>query len=93
MSDPLAFYCVTGRDFFPGAVALLNSLRLLGHEEPFYVCDCGLTPGQRARLDPHAVLVDAPAGAAPSTQKLVAPRAAHARVRGWCDGLHATAAA
>jgi hypothetical protein len=81
MSEPsVAYYCVTGRDFFPGAVALLNSLRLLGHEQPFHVCDCGMTPRQRAMLEGHVTLIEAPAGAAPSAQKLVAPRAAPAAV-------------
>ena len=37
-----AFYVVTGSDFFPGAVALLNSLRLQGHREPVFVLDCGM---------------------------------------------------
>lgn len=70
-----AFYCVTGRDFFPGAVALLNSLRLVGHEEPLHVLDCGLEPRQRRLLAEHAEVIPAPAGGAPSLQKLVAPLA------------------
>ena len=47
---PLAFYCVCNSDFFLGAVALVNSLRLLGHAEPIFVLDCGLSPAQRALL-------------------------------------------
>lgn len=76
MSRPaLAFYCVTGRDFFPGAVALLNSLRLVGHEEPLFVLDHGLDPGQRERLAAHAEVVPAPAGDdPPSLLKMVLPR-------------------
>jgi hypothetical protein len=70
-----AFYCVTGRDFFPGAVALLNSLRLTGHTEPLYVLDHGLAPDQRERLAAHATVVPAPAGdEPPSLLKLELPR-------------------
>jgi hypothetical protein len=75
-----AFYCVTGRDFFTGAVALLNSLRLLGHDQPVFVCDCGMTDAQRARLDGHATLVAGDRNRPPSTQKLVAPLAKPADV-------------
>jgi hypothetical protein len=57
---PCAFYSVSDSRFFPGVVALLNSLRLLGHGEPFFVVDAGLTEEQRDRLAPHAVLVPAP---------------------------------
>ena len=70
-----AFYCVTGRDFFPGAVALLNSLRLNGHDEPLHVLDHGLEPDQRERLAAHATVLPAPPGdAPPSLLKLVLPR-------------------
>ena len=75
MTVAAAFYCVSGRDFFPGAVAMLNSLRLLGHDEPLFVLDCGLTARQRELLASHATLVPAPRDAAPSLLKLVAPRA------------------
>ena len=75
MSEPgAAFYCVTGRDFFPGAVAMLNSLRVVGHTEPLFVLDCGLEPAQRRLLAPHVTLIPAPSEAAPSLLKLVAPR-------------------
>ena len=56
----MAFYAVTGRDFFPGAVALLNSLRLLGHDEPLLVVDCGMTARQRELLAEHATVLAAP---------------------------------
>jgi hypothetical protein len=68
-----AFYCVSSRDYFLGAVALLNSLRLQGHEEPFVVLDCGLDPTQKELLTPHAILVAAPTGSPPSLLKGVAP--------------------
>jgi hypothetical protein len=77
MSQPrrpgTAFYCVTGSDFFHGAVALLNSLRLAGHAEPMVVLDCGMEPRQRDLLAPHAEILPAPDGPAPSMLKLVAP--------------------
>jgi hypothetical protein len=68
-----AFYCVSSSDYFLGAVALLNSLRLQGHEEPFVVLDCGLDPTQKELLTPHAILVAAPTGSPPSLLKGVAP--------------------
>ncbi len=71
---PAAFYCVTGGDFFPGAVALLNSLRLVGHREPLFVLDAGMQAGQRELLEPHATIVDGPRDAPPSLLKLAARR-------------------
>jgi len=47
----LAFYCVCDREHFIGLVALVNSLRLLGHDEPVYVLDCGFEDWQRAALE------------------------------------------
>lgn len=52
-----AFYTVADAGYFPGLVALVNSLRLAGHDEPVFVTDCGLEPGQRRRLAGHATLV------------------------------------
>jgi len=69
------FYCVTGRDFFLGAVALLNSLRLAGHDEPLVVLDCGMDRSQRDLLRGHAEVLPAPAELAPSMLKLAAPLA------------------
>jgi hypothetical protein len=77
---PVAFYCVSGRDFFPGAVALLNSLRLHGHGAPMFVLDCGLEPGQRRRLESHAEVLTATTDAPPSLLKLVAPMTRPAKV-------------
>ncbi len=56
----MAFYCVADRRYFLGAVALLNSLRRVGHHEPFYLVDAGLTEDQRRLLDSHAELLAAP---------------------------------
>lgn len=69
----VAFYSLTGRDFFPGLVALLNSLRVTGHAAPLFVLDCGMEPSQRERLEPHATVIPAPADVPPSLLKLVAP--------------------
>jgi hypothetical protein len=68
-----AFYCVTDSRYFLGAVGMVNSLRLLGHREPVYVLDCGLTAHQRELLTPHATLVAAPSEAPPWLLKTVAP--------------------
>lgn len=71
----VAFYCVSGSDFFPGAVALVNSLRLLGHDDPIYVLDCGLTAEQRELLGRETAIVPAPGANPPSMLKLAAPLA------------------
>ena len=73
MSAPTAFYCVTDRRYFLGAVALTNSLRLLGHREPIYVLDCGLEEGQRRLLGAEVELVAAPAKEPPWLLKTIAP--------------------
>jgi hypothetical protein len=57
-----AFYSVCDSRHFPGAVALLNSIRLAGHDEPIFLIDAGLTPQQRSLLAEHATLIPAPEG-------------------------------
>ena len=69
----VAFYCVCNDRYFLGAVGMLNSLRLMGHAEPVYMLDCGLTPAQRELLAPHVTLVPAPGDGAPQLLKTVAP--------------------
>jgi hypothetical protein len=69
-----AFYCMSSEVYFLGAAALVNSLRLTGHEEPIHVLDCGLRPEQRELLAPHVTLVDAPGDTPPFLLKTVAPR-------------------
>jgi hypothetical protein len=59
-----AFYTVADSRYFLGAVALLNSLRLVGHDEPVFLVDAGLTPAQRHLMADHATLIPAPLGAA-----------------------------
>jgi hypothetical protein len=62
---PRAIYSVADRKHFPGAVALLNSLRLLGHDEPFILVDAGMTGEHLSRLEGHATVVRAPEGTPP----------------------------
>jgi len=58
------YYTIANAPFFPGLVALLNSLRLSGNEGELVVLDRGLEPGQRARLEAHVRVVELPPGAA-----------------------------
>jgi hypothetical protein len=60
MAETATFYTIANAPYFPGLVALLNSLRLNGHGEELVVLDEGLTPEQRGRLEPHATLVRLP---------------------------------
>jgi hypothetical protein len=72
--DPqAAFYCVADERYFLGAVGMINSLRLQGHDEPIFLLDCGLTAAQRELLGAHATLVRAPAQAPPYLLKTIAP--------------------
>ena len=68
-----AFYCVADERYFLGAVGLVNSLRLVGHDEPVFLLDCGLTDSQRALLEPEVTLVPGPTDAAPHVLKAIAP--------------------
>jgi hypothetical protein len=68
-----AFYCVSSAMYFLGAVGMINSLRLVGHEEPIFVLDCGLTAAQRRLLEPQATVIAAPGGREPFTLKTYAP--------------------
>jgi hypothetical protein len=73
-----AFYCVSSDVYFLGAVGLVNSLRVVGHDEPVHVLDCGLSDGQRELLAREATVHDSPAGGEPFALKTVAPLAAPA---------------
>jgi hypothetical protein len=68
-----AFYCVADSSYFLGAVGMLNSLRVLGHREPAFILDCGLTPAQRESLASHATLVPGPGAVPPCLLKTIAP--------------------
>jgi hypothetical protein len=71
----LAFYCVCDSAHFLGLVALVNSLRLLGHNETVFVLDCGLEPWQRAVLaqDGAVAVVDAESSTHPMLLKAKLP--------------------
>lgn len=75
-----AFYCVADDRYFLGAVGLINSLRLVGHDEPIYLLDCGLTPAQRRLVSAQTILVTAPTQAPPTMLKTIAPLAHPAAV-------------
>jgi hypothetical protein len=70
---PTAFYCVCDERYFLGAAGMINSLRVVGHSEPVFVLDCGLSAEQRRLLEPHATLVTAPGEAPPWLLKTIAP--------------------
>jgi hypothetical protein len=80
-----AFYCVADERYFLGAVALVNSLRLVGHAEPIYLLDCGLTDFQRELLAPEVEVVPAPDATPPWLLKTVAPLAHPAEVMALID--------
>jgi hypothetical protein len=67
-----AFYTVSDARYFIGTVALLNSIRLAGHQEPIFISDCGLDEKQRKLLEPVATIVDASSVGAPHHAKLCA---------------------
>jgi hypothetical protein len=75
-----AFYTVADRRHFVGAVALLNSLRLVGHTEPVFLVDAGLTDTQRARLKGLVTLLPSPAGMPPVYMAPLGPLARPAEV-------------
>jgi len=80
-----AFYCVADARYFPGAVALINSLRLVGHAEPVRLLDLGLTPDQRELIGSQATLVEGDPATPPWLAKTVAPLADPAPVTVMID--------
>jgi len=60
----VTYYTVSDAGFFPGTVAMLNSLRLTGNDGELVIVDGGLSEDQRARLAPHARVERPPADAA-----------------------------
>ena len=48
--DGVTFYTITDERFFIGTVAMVNSLRLMGHEQRVVALDCGLSKRQRDLL-------------------------------------------
>jgi hypothetical protein len=73
-------YSISNDRFFLGLVALINSLRLHGHDDPVVVVDCGLTDRQRALLASEATLIQAPPAVEPHLLKYVGPKQAPADV-------------
>ena len=57
-SSNITFFTICSESYFPGLVGLLNSLRLMGHQDRVVVADCGLAPQQRALLAPYCTLVE-----------------------------------
>jgi hypothetical protein len=60
MTQDATFYAVSDSRYFPGLVALVNSIRLTGHGHRIVIGDCGLRPEQRELLAPHCTLLDLP---------------------------------
>jgi hypothetical protein len=67
------FFTVAESRYWLGAVALVNSLRLAGHEEPVVVLDAGFTPKQRAILERATEIVTPPSVRAPFLARWLAP--------------------
>lgn len=61
----VAFFTVCDSRMFTGLVALVNSLRLVGHREPVVVVDAGLTPRQAEMIASEANVLPAPGDMAP----------------------------
>jgi hypothetical protein len=59
-AESATFYTVSNQRYFPGTVALLNSLRLTGNPGELVVLDVDLASRQHALLEPHCTLVKAP---------------------------------
>src|SRR4051812_21249402 len=51
------FYTITDDRFVPGTIAMINSLRIVGHREPVVVLDCGMRDDQRRLLEPLATVI------------------------------------
>jgi hypothetical protein len=60
MGTEATFYTIADAGFFPGLVALLNSLRLTGNAGELVALDRGLTSAQRELVEGHVSLVDLP---------------------------------
>ena len=67
----VTYFTITSARYFPGAVALINSLRLTGNTGDVVVVDSGLTPWQKERLAGVATIVplDVPQRVTPAFYK------------------------
>ena len=54
----VVFYTATDARHFVGAVGLVNSLRLCGHDQPIVVTDIGMTEPQRGAMEAAAEILD-----------------------------------
>jgi hypothetical protein len=70
MGTEATFYTIADAGFFPGLVALLNSLRLTGNSGELVVLDRGLTASQRALVEEYVTLVELPEAPAGSPMLL-----------------------
>jgi hypothetical protein len=68
-----AFFTISDSRFFLGAVALVNSIRLVGHREPIFLIDAGLTSEQQDIISSHVTLITGPEGVPPMLMKMVGP--------------------
>ena len=59
---PVRFCTLADARYYLGLVALVNSLRLQGHDDPIRVLDLGLTAAQRATLAPECEFLPVPPG-------------------------------
>jgi lipopolysaccharide biosynthesis glycosyltransferase len=75
-----AIYLVADKRMFLGAVAAINSLRLVGHHERIYLLDCGLSARQRVYLEREATVVAGESGRTPHLSKHALPLARPADV-------------
>ncbi len=68
-----AFYTLADSSYILGLVGLINSLRLVGHREPVFVLDCGLTEPQRRLIAAEATVVPLAKPIFPPLAKALAP--------------------
>ncbi|MBW4663410.1 MAG: hypothetical protein KME01_04290 [Chroococcus sp. CMT-3BRIN-NPC107] len=59
-TEQITFYTICNSKYFLGVVGLLNSLRVVGHQQKIVVLDCGLTSRQQEILRPHCTLYSLP---------------------------------
>lgn len=67
------FFVVCNSKHFVALVTLINSLRDVGHREPIYVTDCGLTEPEREHLSGHAEVLPGPKDLPPTMLKMYGP--------------------
>lgn len=80
-SSSVSFYTIADRRFFVGTVGMINSLRLVGHEQRVFVLDRGLSEYQRDSLAEECEFVSLP-GTQATNPTLFKPFAHLTRPRG-----------